>query len=152
MDTATMAIEIVKEAWKALEAGDREGFGKLLAADVVYTDSTAFLHKPEIRGREEILDFLFAVNQAYPDMRLQIVDIFSTGNKVVLQGFVTGTHLRDTELHGVTVPATDKKITLPICQVCTVEDGKIRRAASYYDAATLNIQLGFVLHPPAVPV
>jgi steroid delta-isomerase-like uncharacterized protein len=151
MDTTATAIDIVKEAWDALEAGDRAKFGELLAADAVYTDSTAFLHKPEFRGREEILDFLFAMHHAYPDMQLQIVDIFSAGDKVVLQGFVSGTHTRETELHGLTVPATDKRITLPICQVCTIEDRKITRADSYYDAGTVNVQLGFVLHRAAVP-
>jgi ketosteroid isomerase-like protein len=142
MELVMTAIDIVDEAWKALEGQDRVRLGDLLDEEIIFTDSAVFLEHPEFRGREEVLDFLLAMRSGYPDVRLRIDHIFMAGDRVVLQGFTTGNHARETVLFGRTIPACEGEINAPICQVCTVRSGKIVRADTYYDNATILSQIG----------
>ena len=56
---------------------------------------------------------------------------------------------REHGLHGIDIsnakPTVDT-FELPVCFVCEIQDGKIRRAREYWDAASLARQLGALGH------
>ena len=46
------------------------------------------------------------------------------------------------ESPGGDIPATGKSVTLELCDVFKIEDGKIKSLRSYFDSASLLMQLG----------
>ena len=59
-------------------------------------------------GRDEVIGFLEVFQEAFPDLRLEIEQLFSDGPAAAAEGTLTGTH--DGVLHtpGGDVPPTDE--------------------------------------------
>ncbi len=78
-----------------------------------------------VRGKEAIAKIL---NNFFPEVkgiRHEMNDVFETGNAVVHRGMVTYTRLDDTTL------------TVPVCDVFKVRDGKIAEYCIYIDWSML---------------
>ncbi len=75
---------------------------------------------------------------AFPDLRLEIKNIYTSGDVVVAEFVCRGTHqgkLMD-------IKPTGRKIVLPICDIVEVREGKIFAEREYFDAASMLQQLG----------
>ena len=82
---------------------------------------------------------------AMPDAAIDIQKIHAAGDTVVVEFIGTGTHKG--ELMGVA--ATGRSVTLPICDVLEIRDGKIYAEREYMDVMTMMVQLGVVPAPAA---
>ena len=82
---------------------------------------------------------------AVPDGRIDSLNITEAGNTAVAEFVGRGTHNGD--LMGIA--PTGKRVTIPICEVLELRDGKIYRHRQYLDAANVLAQIGAMPAPTA---
>jgi steroid delta-isomerase-like uncharacterized protein len=84
---------------------------------------------------------------AFPDGRINVVNIKEFGDTVLVEFIARGTHRGD--LMGIA--PTGRSVTIPVCDVFELRDGKIYREREYMDMATMMTQLGVTRVPSAAP-
>ena len=84
---------------------------------------------------------------AFPDGRLEIQRIHEVGDTVVVEFTARGTQTG--ELMGIA--PTGRSMTLPVCIVMEVRDGKIYAEREYMDMMHMFTQLGVVQSPVGAP-
>jgi ketosteroid isomerase-like protein len=100
----------VAELWRRLEARDWDGFGELLADDLVVDWPNT---RQRIRGRDAYLGF----NRAYPEgWTIELVNL-------IVQGAIVVSEVR--------VPHTELG-TFDLVSILEVEDGRIVRGREYW--------------------
>ena len=75
---------------------------------------------------------------AFPDARINIRNIHVAGDVAIVEFQASGT--QDGELMGIA--ATGRKISMPVCTVLDIKDGKIIAEREYMDMAHMMQQLG----------
>ena len=78
---------------------------------------------------------------AFPDMQFEIISMVTTGNLVITEFIAKGTH--QGELMGIT--PTNRKVSVPVCNIAEIRDGKIYAEREYFDNVNLMHQLGVEL-------
>jgi steroid delta-isomerase-like uncharacterized protein len=78
----------------------------------------------------------------FPDGRVKIEKVTEAGNRVVVQFTGTGRHTGTLRAPGGEIPATGRSVTLQLCDVLDFRAGKIKSLHSYFDSASLLMQLG----------
>jgi len=78
---------------------------------------------------------------------MEVTGIIDSGDQVVVEGVYSGTHTGPLGTPQGVVPATGKKLSLPLCDVFEVAAGRITRIRAYYDQMTFAAQLGLMPEP-----
>jgi steroid delta-isomerase-like uncharacterized protein len=138
-DTAALA----RRLYDSINAGDLEGFGRLLADDFIEHEETPGLAPT----KDGVLTFFAMQRAAFPDMHMQVEDAFADGSKVVARVRYTGTH--DGEFMGM--PATGKGVDVNLIDMFVIgDDGLVHEHWGVMDALALMQQIGAVpAGPPA---
>jgi steroid delta-isomerase-like uncharacterized protein len=84
-----------------------------------------------------------AVMKAFPDRRVEILDLVAQGDRVVVRARVTGTNKGGF----MGVPPNDHPIDAEFISIYRVEDGKIAEHWAVNDGLTLMMQLGAIPGP-----
>jgi steroid delta-isomerase-like uncharacterized protein len=113
--------------------------------DESFTMENEMLPAP-LKGREAVRQFFESYFKGIPDLHLEIEQVITSGDYVVVRSHLTGTHKGP--LMGI--PATNKKIDTHGCNVIQLRDGKAVRSRLYSDNATLFQQLGLLTIPKAM--
>lgn len=87
--------------------------------------------------------------RAVPDLRMEILDVMASGEKVAVRWRATGTFDGDADFEGL--KPNGARIDLQGCDVLAIRDGRIQRNDAYTNAAQLARQLG-ALPPQGSPV
>lgn len=95
-------------------------------------------------GREEWMQTLEALFEAFPDARFMMIDTLAEGERVAARHTFAGTHLAP--FHGL--PPTGRKVEVEAIVVARVRDGQICEQWLSADFAGLLRQLGAI---PAYP-
>jgi len=118
---------------------------ELMAADgqiVLVGSDTRF------RGPSGAIEFSQMWADGFPDGRVKIDNVVAAGDHVVVQYTGKGTHTGALRSPAGEIPATGRSVTLDLCDVQEIRDGKIRSVQSYFDSASMLMQLGVM--PEAV--
>ena len=75
-------------------------------------------------------------------MHRELYQMYVTGNIVVVQLALQGTHLGTLRLPAGTLRPTGKRMDTPCCDVFELSDGKIRRFDCYPSGTVVLTQLG----------
>ena len=129
-----------------LEAWNQREFDRmrhLMHPDYTYTGGDG----QELRGPEAGLAVSQMFASAFPDGRINVVNIKEFGDTVLVEFIARGTHRGD--LMGIA--PTGRSVTIPVCDVFELRDGKIYREREYMDMATMMTQLGVTRVPSAAP-
>ena len=135
--------DTMRRAYDLLNAGDVDAFGDLLVDD--------FVEHEELPGVESSKDgvkaFFRMYIAAFPDLRMTVEDVISSGDKVVARTRATGTH--EGELMGI--PATGRRIDVQLVDIIRFgDDGLAREHWGVFDSMTMMQQLGVIPEgPPA---
>jgi predicted ester cyclase len=89
-------------------------------------------------------DSIAALAKAFPDVRRAILDVVVSGNFVVVEAAVRGTHKGELTLASGPLAPTGKTIDLSSCDVFRLENGKIVAFHRYNEASAMRRQLGVV--------
>ena len=91
-------------------------------------------------GMEEMRGFFGQLFDAFPDFKLEVLDIASTGDKAAVRWRATGTFNGSASFMGLN--PTGRAIEMEGMDMVWVRDGKVARIEAYMDGMTLGRQLG----------
>ncbi len=81
---------------------------------------------------------------AFPDAKVEVLNVVSSGEWGFAELVGRGTHLGALKTPGGDVPPTGRQMELHFCSVVKVQDGKIVEGRDYYDGMTVATQLGMM--------
>ncbi len=99
----------------------------------------------EIRGPEEFVKFVGEIRGAFPDIRINVEDVFGNGDKVVLRWSVVMTHTGDT----LGMPPSGKTVRSTGISIARIVDGKIVEGWDSWDQLGMLEQIGVYKQPMA---
>jgi len=137
------SAQFARQAITAINNRKLDDYLQLLDDSFVMETETA---PGPIRGKQAVRQMFESYFKAIPDLRLEIEQIITSGDQVVVRSHLTGTH--QGTLLGI--PATNKKIDTHGCNVIEIRNGKAVRSRLYGDNATLFQQLGVLTLPKAM--
>src|SRR5258706_4136502 len=132
-------IEIAKASITAYNDKDWSKAKDMLAADAVYDE------KGPSRGIQvagAIVEPWQGWGKAIPDSKATFVREFASGDNAVFEIVWKGVHTGPLQTPTGTIPASNKPIEVPACQVVQVEGGKVKSVSHYFDMLTLLTQIG----------
>src|ERR1700680_3993591 len=114
-------IEIAKAGITAYNDKDWSKAKDMLATDAVYDEKGT--HR-RIQGASEIIEALQSWAKAFPDSKATFGREFASGNTAVFELVWKGVHTGPLQTPTGTIPASNKPVEMPTCQVVTVGGGK----------------------------
>jgi steroid delta-isomerase-like uncharacterized protein len=133
--------QVVRQFFELLDLHDTDRIGQLLVSNTNYSFHIGGMPSPVDWNEHKRL--LIGVNNAFPDLNHEIVDLVAERDKVAVRLNVTGTHKG--EFQGI--PPTGKKLSLDEMGFITIIDGKITEGWISADTMRLMQQIGGI-HPP----
>jgi len=95
-----------------------------------------------IQGAGEIIEAWQGWANAFPDSKATFVREFASVDTAVLELVWKGVQTGPLQTPAGAIPASNKPIDVPACQVVQVEGGKIKSVSHYFDMLTLLTQIG----------
>ncbi len=125
----------MRRTYELLSAGDVDGFGRLLSDD--------FVEHEEVPGlapsKEGVLDFFRGYLAAFPDLRMEVLDLLVDGDKTVARVTATGT--QDGEFMGM--PPSGRHVEVQLIDIMRFDDdGLVCEHWGVMDMLTMLQQLG----------
>jgi ketosteroid isomerase-like protein len=130
--------KIIRKTYQVAEEKDIEAFIGCFTEDGTFTDQSIGV---TYRG-PHIGDTVVNYGTAFPDMHRELYHFYSTGNIVVVQLALQGTHRGPLKMPGGTIAPTGKRMDAPCCDVFEMTDGKIKRFDCYPSGTVALAQLG----------
>jgi steroid delta-isomerase-like uncharacterized protein len=134
--------DIVREWTECWNRRDWERYRSLLHPQYSYTGGDG----QEQRGPEAGVAVGQMFASAFPDGRIDIKTLRNDGDFVTAEFTGSGTHKG--ELMGIA--PTNKKVSIPVCDIFELRDGKIYREREYFDMMHMMTQLGVAKMPAGV--
>ena len=132
-------IEIAKAAVTAYNEKDWNKTRDMLAADAVYDEKAT---NRRLEGADQIIEAFQGWANAFPDSKATFIREFASGDTAVLELVWKGVHTGPLQTPTGAIPASNKPIELPACEVFWVEGEKIKSASHYFDMLTMLTQIG----------
>lgn len=127
--------DLVGQFWRELRSrDDLHLVDELYAPGAVYHGAGG----EELKGPEELRDYVAGYFDAFPDMTIEARTIFAEGEWVASRWEATGTH--QGKLQGI--PPTGKRIAISGATIQRFRDGKVVEEWEYPDMTSLLGQLG----------
>jgi steroid delta-isomerase-like uncharacterized protein len=133
----------IRRLYELINTGDIDGFSRQVADDFVEHDEVPGF-PPTKAGVVQYFQMLLA---AFPDLRMNVEDVITSGDKAVARVLVSGTHKG--EFMGM--PATGKSAAVNLIDITRFgDDGLAREHWGVVDQLALMQQLGAIpAEPPA---
>jgi steroid delta-isomerase-like uncharacterized protein len=132
-------IEIAKAAVTAYNEKDWNKTRDLLAADAVYDEKAT---NRRLEGAGQVIEAFQGWANAFPDSKATFIREFASGDTAVLELVWKGVHTGPLQTPTGVIPASNKPIEMPACEVFRVEGEKIKSSSHYFDMLTLLKQIG----------
>src|SRR5215207_369382 len=91
-------------------------------------------------GKAEMRSFFHELFDAFPDFKLEILDLIVEDDRATVRWHATGAFTGSRGFQGLA--PTGKQVDIEGCDMVWVKDGKIARVEAYYDTSSLARQLG----------
>ncbi|WP_380283236.1 nuclear transport factor 2 family protein [Kitasatospora purpeofusca] len=131
--------KIIRGAYRVAEEQDVAGWIAAFTQDGTFTDMSVPV---TYRGANELGRTVEVYARAFPDMHRELERFYVTGDVVIVQLRLQGTHLGPLELPAGTVPPTGRRMDAPCCDVFELVGGKIKRFDCYAEGSVIAAQLG----------
>src|SRR5436305_1833785 len=135
--------QIVEQHYANFAAGNMEADRNNFSPDVV----TEIPGGPRLAGFDAFKGFVGVWNKAFPDGGMKLLTAVESGDTVIAEGVMTGTHTGPLASPAGEVPATGKKIEFKFADVFKTRDGKVVEHRVYFDQMTFLGQLGLIPAP-----
>jgi len=123
--------DFVRSAYDRFNEGERLPSADVWHADAVYVNSSDDPDPGTHRGLDAIAKQVQTWIDTYPDLRVDPIEILVNGDRVLVWARWSG--------HGA---GSGVPIEMEMAQVCTIEDGKLRRVEEYMDRAMARDAVG----------
>ena len=131
-----MSIESTRAVMTRYIEGNHQDVS-MLADDAVYTIMAT---GQEHRGPQGVAQLLHYFYHVAFDAGAEVRNVVIADGKAAMEAEFSGTHIG--EFAGV--PATNKKVRVPLCVVYDLEDDKIRRGRVYFEIPVFLQQVGAI--------
>ena len=131
--------QIIRRAYQIAEDKDLDGWVAAFTEDGTFTDESIGV---TYRGPAELAQTVEVYARAFPDMHRELYQVYVTGDIVVVQRALQGTHLGPLSTAFGTLPPTGQRMDAPCCDVFELVDGKIKRFDCYPSGTIIFGQLG----------
>jgi steroid delta-isomerase-like uncharacterized protein len=134
-------LAVVKQqndAFNGKKAGDVLA---LFSDDAIESDQAA---PADSRGKKELEKGLQMFWKGFPDVKIDVPNLWAAGDYVAVEGTFTGTN---TGPMGK-MPKTGKQVTLHYAEVFKLKDGKITETWRFWNGVAMARQLGLIPEPP----
>jgi len=128
------STNVMKQYLEAMNGHNIEKVRQLLHPRYSYTGGDG--KKQE--GIEAGVNVATMYINAFPDMKLEVKNTFTTGDIVVTEYIAKGTQ----KGRFMDIAPTNRQVALPVCDVVEVRDGKIFSEREYSDTGIIWQQLG----------
>ena len=132
-------IETAKAATIAYNDKKWDKVKAVFAENGVYDEKGT---RRRVQGVGQIVEVWQGWAKAIPDSKATFVGEYATGDTAIIEVVWKGLHTGPLQTPTGTVPASNKRIELPACQVIKVEGGKVKSFTHYFDMVTLLTQIG----------
>jgi len=140
------ARQVMDANTEAAFGGDLEAAAKLYAPDAVMITPD----QGEVRGREQIIEYIKQLHDAFPDNRYESAYTHESGDTAIDEGYFVGTHTAPLPTPtGEEIPATGKQVRVRSCNIATVQNGVITSHRFYFDQMEFLGQLGLLPETPS---
>jgi steroid delta-isomerase-like uncharacterized protein len=133
---------LVRSVFDKLDNRDDTVFQELYAPEYGWHTPA---NNPNALTREQEAEFVKLLWAGFPDMRWDIAEVITRGDRVVVRFTVKGTH--QAEYQGI--PATGNKVEIGGLWVGRIKNGRLIEAREEADVMGLMQQLGMELKPKA---
>lgn len=130
--------QIIRKAYQIAEDKDSEGWLAAFTEDGTFTDQSIGV---TYRGQDRAFP-LENFARAFPDMHRELYQLYVTGDMVVVQLALQGTHNGPLSVSGGTLEPTGNRMDAPCCDVFELSNGKIKRFDCYPSGTVILAQLG----------
>lgn len=140
--------KVIRELYQNAEVKDIKAFVSLFATDGYFWDVSAGV---KYYGND-IGNTVDIYAKAFPDMHRELLEFYvkDDENVVVVELTLNGTHKGPLALPAGNIPATNKVMSTPCCDVFHLENGKVKKFHCYTAATILLGQLGVLENLSAV--
>jgi ketosteroid isomerase-like protein len=128
----------IRQAYQTAEAKNLKGWIDAFTPDGTFTDESLGV---TYRGAE-VAQTVVVYAKAFPDMHREVYRVFTTGDTVIVELALQGTHLGPLALPSGTLQPTGKRMDAPCCDVFQLKNGKIQSFNCYPSGTVLLTQLG----------
>jgi len=132
-------LEIAKASITAFNEKNWDKMRVLLAADAIYDEKAT---QRRIQGSDQIIQALQGWTAAFPDANGTFVREFATEDTAILELIWKGTHTGPLQTPSGIIPASNRLVEMPACELMRVEDERIKYDSHYFDLLTLLTQIG----------
>ena len=133
--------QIIRRAYKIAADKDMAAWAAAFTEDGTFTDESIGV---TWTGPDELPLQVENYARAFPDMHRELYQLYSSGDIVVVQLALQGTHLGPLHMPGGTLPPTGNRMDAPCCDVFELADGKIKRFDCYPSGSVILTQLGVI--------
>jgi steroid delta-isomerase-like uncharacterized protein len=137
----TNSENIVRQYFQAENSHDIDKVTQLLHPQYSYTGSDGQRREGVQAGIDVITMYL----NAFPDMKIDVRNIYSIGDVTITEFTAQGTQ----KGKFLNINPTNKRVNVPGCDVIEVRDNKIYSEHEYSDTNTILQQLGVQTGQPA---
>lgn len=131
----------IRNAYQVAEDKDVPGWVNSFTEDGTFTDESIGV---TYRGPKELGRTVEVYAKAFPDMHRELYRFYVTGDTVVVELALQGTHRGPLELPSGTVPPTGRRMDAPCCDVFQLRNGKIHSFNCYPSGTVILAQLGIL--------
>ena len=136
--------QIVRNAYQIAEVKDIAGWVAAFTDDGTFTDNSIGVVYRGPDGPSGLPVQVVNYATAFPDMHRELYQLYVSGDIVVVQLALQGTHLGPLHLPLGAVRPTGKRMDAPCCDVFELVDGKIKRFDCYPEGSIVLTQLGVI--------
>lgn len=136
------AEDTIRKGLDAFNRHDPDAFAAMYTPDALAYDPQ---YPEPVRGKEALRKDIEDFFTAFPDIHLTLTDILSKGNTVAFAVSVTGTHKGPLSGPAGTIPATNRRVEMPVAVFARANaQDLIVEERRYYDMAGMMQQLGLM--------
>ena len=138
---------VIRNVYHVAEIKDIDKWVACFTDDGIFNDVSAGVI---YRGPKELGITVEIYAKAFPDMHRELYDIYVSGDVVVVELSLNGTHRGPLQLPIGTIPPTGKVMKTPCCDVFRLKNGKVQSFNCYTAATILFSQIGVLPNLEAV--
>jgi ketosteroid isomerase-like protein len=133
--------QIARRAYQITEDMDMAAWVAAFTEDGTFTDESIGV---TWKGPDELPAQVENYHRAFPDMHRELYQVYVSGNILVVQLALQGTHLGPLHMPAGTLPPTGNRMDAPCCDVFELAGGKIKRFDCYPEGSVILTQLGVI--------
>ena len=136
--------QIIRTAYERAEKLDVKGWTDCFTPDGTFTDMSIGVTYRGPDGPTGVGQTVEVYAKAFPDMHRELHRVYTTGDLVIVELSLQGTHNGPMDMGMGILPPTGKRMDAPCCDVFTVKDGKIQVFNCYPSVFVMLWQLGAI--------